>query len=119
MRHGRCEHPKCEGHFAKFENCLSEALYCFGEFEDTAGEVDYGVVTHLIIEHGGFALPHEVNGLSFDLIVAGPLYAVMTCDDQGFVDLSGFDTEALARDAFDAYTIDYAEWLEARESVGA
>lgn len=118
MRHGDCEHPKCQGHLAKFENCLSEALYCWGEFDDRAGDVDYGLVAYLFIEHGSFTIP-AMMGVSFDLNIEGPLYAIMECSDSGFVGLSGFDTEALARDAFDAYTIDYAEWMEARENVGA
>jgi hypothetical protein len=117
-RFGKCDHPQCEGHLSKFENCLAEALYNWGEFEDTAGDMDYGSWCHLIISEGSFTIPKD-QGVSFDLHVQGPLYAVLDCDDQGGVDLGGFDTEQSARDYFDRFVYDYDLWVGAGEYVGA
>lgn len=118
MRFSKCDHPECTGHLAKFENCLSEGLYNADDWTESTGDADYGLTVSLIIMDESFTLPAYVSGLSFDLHVRGPLYAVMTCDDQGFVELTGFDTEALARDCFDREADEYGAWVEASESVG-
>ena len=117
MRFDKCEHPECGGHSAKFDNCLSEALYCWDQWDDTSGDVDYGTTVGLIISHESFTIPAGESGLMFDLNVAGPLFAMQDVSSDGLVSLRAWDTEEDARAGFDRFTYHYDLYLESVEGV--
>lgn len=115
-----CPLPGCPGYHVKFSTCLVEALYgvyatCVGTATEECGDVEWGTYAWLIIEPDTFKIrANEWDGHT-DMTVAGPLYAILSTDNQGYVYLETFDTERAAQDAYDRHERAYALWAEENE----
>lgn len=116
-----CTVDGCQGHLAKFPNCLTEALWevSLVDGEATGSVEAYGHYT--LIE---FTEPtRHVMGLDLGVpeADAGPTveitagwYMVGT-NDQGFVWHTSYANETEARAEYDAIDAEYSAWLDINE----
>lgn len=100
---------------------LADELEGFGRRDDTSGEVEaptgwFALVTipddvDLTADYlGGDYLEELTNTYGVrPADVAG--VHIVTENSQGFVDVTSFDSEAEAREVFDALCAEYSEWL--------
>lgn len=120
MNEQGCGFPGCPGGHWKYGTCLAEALYgvyalIHGDATEECGDVDWGVYAWLIVEHDTFTIKADEWDGHADMTVAGPLCAVMSTTDQGFVYLVTYDTEREAQSAYDEIERAYGLWAEGNE----
>jgi hypothetical protein len=102
-----CEQLGCEGHLGKFDSCVDETLYEFALDEMMGtGDTDWhGYFTLVIVPGPEHSTLEWIAGGNEVTVPAGN-YIVVTWTS-GAVSVWTYDTEALAREAWDAIDADY------------
>lgn len=116
---GHCGQEGCKGHFGKFPNCTTEALWEVSMIAgDSTGSVDaYGHYTLIHFEADDRHVMGEDLGVEDHgpvVVIPAGWYIVIT-NDQGAVDSAYYETESEAMEIFTAVDQDYSAWLEINE----
>lgn len=112
-----CGNPACQGHLGKFSNCLAETLHLLTLYDgadEVTGTVEFRGHYSLLLfpEDEKIGKDNPLDHL-LDTIPRG--FYILHENDQGFVTLATYDTEAEARTVFDAADEAYSTWLESEE----
>lgn len=110
-----CAQKDCAGHVAKFDDCMSEALYeqCAGTrgwADEETGNTDWDGYMWLILASSEFEIPMEFWSGSFDMSIPGGTWMTLFVNTSGYVTLTYHDTEQRAQDTFDAFDKAFQEW---------
>lgn len=114
---GRCEMKQCNGHMAKFDNCLAEALYELGDMyaDEHCGDTDGpGYMWLFLFDDSHRVEPEEWSGM-FGFTIAAGTYVTLFTNDQGFVYLTGYLRREEAQAAYDEFEREYSLWAESVE----
>jgi hypothetical protein len=110
---GKCDQAGCTGHLGKFSSCLDEAVWqlSMDDSDRATGRTE---------AHGHFAAmtfdaseEYKIQDGATVIIPAGA-YLVEE-NDQGFVYVVAYDSEAEMIKVFDEHDQRYSEWLEINE----
>jgi hypothetical protein len=107
----KCKQEGCQGHLGKFDSCQDEALWqmSLDGTDETTGDVEWEAhYTLMVLNESVRVSMHEPRQL---VTVPAGAYIVSE-NSQGFVDVSEYDTEALAREDFKRADDAYGAWLE-------
>lgn len=117
MSLSKCDNPKCQGHLGKFNDCLAETLYTLDMYsgaDETTGSTEaYGYYTLLIFNEDEKIDKDPALDYPLDTVPKG--YYLLMSNDQGFVHLATYPTEAEARAVFDDAAAQYSTWLDENE----
>lgn len=109
-----CEQHGCEGHLGKFPDCLTEAIWQLsmdgGANETTGDATDWGAHFQLFTFTSEETVTVD-NGPTVTIPIGA--YILVTYSS-GFVYLWLYDTEADAREEFDAQDREYGKWIDAQ-----